>query len=217
MFPGLKREMLPTIGVVPKINADFREGNIQQQNIDANLSFDQILTLVASTVGKSDELEGMSSQKKKASTKKRTFGEIQSRADFETRCLDHQKGCAIALIPAMTLIDYEEANFNQHIETLKGLDEDAKTQPIFYSWVNVTCYPEWLKFFDVDPFQIPTVVFYYPEKELQANLIGKFEKESIEDHQERYLRGKLPTFKPRTKPQHMTVESKDCQRGLEEE
>ena len=44
--------------------------------------------------------------------------------------------------------------------------------PIYYSWVNITCHPEWLLYFGIDSFQVPTIVFYYPEKEKQANLIG---------------------------------------------
>jgi len=59
---------------------------------------------------------------------------------------------------------------------LNILDDEAKILPIYYSWVNVTCHPEWLQYFEVDPFQVPTVVYYYPEKKLQANLIGKFDK-----------------------------------------
>jgi len=49
---------------------------------------------------------------------------------------------------------------------LASLDAEAKVQPIYYSWVNITCHPEWLTYFDVDPFQVPTVAYYYPEKQL---------------------------------------------------
>jgi hypothetical protein len=52
----------------------------------------------------------------------------------------------------VTQIDYELDNFNQHIETLSGLDASAGVQPIYYSWVNTTCYPELLQHFEVDPF-----------------------------------------------------------------
>lgn len=93
---------------------------------------------------------------------------------------------------------------------MENLNKDAGSLPIFYSWVNVTCHPEWLKYFDVDPFQIPTVVFYYPEKERQALLIGQFDESSIQDHQERFLKGKLAGWQPRTKHSDMKMESKDC-------
>lgn len=88
---------------------------------------------------------------KKPNTR-RNFGEITSHDDFKNRCLNRKKACAIALLPAVTIIDYEQRNLNQHIETLKALDEAAGTQPMFYSWVNVTCYPEWLRYFNIDQF-----------------------------------------------------------------
>jgi len=49
-------------------------------------------------------------------------------------------------------MDYEIENTKSHIETLGNLDNSAGTLPMFYSWVNITCHPEWLKFFNVDPF-----------------------------------------------------------------
>lgn len=147
------------------MDKDFTDGHINQQNIDANVDFDQQLAHIASMTDKMDELQQMFSTGRKSS-KVRTFGEILTTADFEERCLNHNKGCAIGILPAMTIIDYEEENFNQHISVLKELDEEAKATPIYYSWVNITCHPEWLKFFEVDPFQVPTVVYYYPEKQL---------------------------------------------------
>jgi hypothetical protein len=80
----------------------------------------------------------------------------------------------------------------------------------------VTCHPEWLKYFEIDQFQIPTVVYFYPEKELQANLIGKFDYETIEDHSDRYLNGKLPTFTPKVSLSNMKSESKDCSLSLDD-
>ena len=57
---------------------------------------------------------------------------------------------------------------------------------------------------------MPTIVFYYPEKEKQANLIGQFEKETIADHKDRYLKGKLPSWKTKTELKNMVIEEKDC-------
>ena len=36
MFVGLELSMLPTIGVVPKLDENFKEGNVEQSNIGAN-------------------------------------------------------------------------------------------------------------------------------------------------------------------------------------
>ena len=84
--------------------------------------------------------------------------------------------------------------------------------PVYYAWINVTCHPEWLKYFEIDQFQIPTVVYYYPEKELQANLIGKFDEETISEHEDRFLKGRLPTWAPKTAHKKMVfTSSSDCQ------
>lgn len=167
--------MLPNVGVVPKLDVGFTEGHIQQQNIEGSIAFDMLLAKVAITVGKEQELYEMERGTLKPAAKARNFGEITSDKDFQERCLNYRKACAISLIPAVTQIDYELENFEQHVGMLNTLDDEAKILPIYYSWVNVTCHPEWLKYFEVDPFQVPTVAYYYPEKQLQANLIGKFD------------------------------------------
>lgn len=147
---------------------------------------------------------------------KRNFGEITSQKDLKERCLDFKKGCAIALLPAMTSQDYEKENFEQHVSTLKQLDEEAKGMPVYYSWVNITCRPEVLQYFEIDAFQVPTVVYYYPEKHVQANLIGMFSKDTIQDHEQRFLKGKLPTWKPKKALSDLNIdESVDCSKPLE--
>ncbi len=92
--------------------------------------------------------------KVKKSKVARNFGEIVNNQDFNSRCLSYNKGCAIGLIPAMSLQEYEKDNFEEHIDTLGQLDKKAErfSSPMFYSWVNVTCHPEALKFFGVDQF-----------------------------------------------------------------
>lgn len=89
----------------------------------------------------------MLAQGKKLKKVKRNFGEIVEVSDLKTRCLDYEKGCAIAFLPAMTISEYEAENHAQHIATLETLDEQAKSLPIYYSWVNITCHPEWLLHF----------------------------------------------------------------------
>lgn len=66
-------------------------------------------------------------------------------------------------------------------------------------WVNASCHNYLYDTFEVNPMFIPTVVFYLPEKDKSAHLIGKFDKETIERHQEKLLHGKLPTFPVKTK------------------
>ena len=107
MFQGLQQEMLPNVGVVPILDPDFKEGNINQSNIDGGIPFLELLQRVAHGIGKLEELQNPQKVQKKVS---RNFGEITSKADFEDRCLSYKKGCAIGLIPAVTIADYELKN-----------------------------------------------------------------------------------------------------------
>lgn len=151
IFDGLKKEFLPSVGVVPKLDESFEEGHIQQSNIDAAQGFNNMLVHLAKACGKTEELEEMYAAKP-SGNKKRTYGEITSDADFQERCLSHKKGCAIGLLPAVTVIDYERENFDQHVKTLANMDAKAKAMPVYYAWINVTCHPEWLKYFEIDQF-----------------------------------------------------------------
>jgi len=88
--------------------------------------------------------------------------------------------------------------------------------PIHYSWVNVTCHPEWLQHFKVDAFQVPTVVYLNTPSSKQAQLIGTFNQESIQDHEQRFLKGKLSTQKISVAFNQMLIEEgKDCQAGID--
>ena len=100
--------MLPNVGVVPVLDPSFTEGNINQSNIDGGIPFLELLQRVAHAASKLDELNNPIEKK---ATKKRNFGEISSIDDFQDRCLSYRKGCAIGLIPAVTIADYETENF----------------------------------------------------------------------------------------------------------
>ena len=155
-FKGLDTRMLPIIGVIKKLNPDFEEGNIEQQHISAALKFDNLLGEVCTHAGRREEYiewKHGNSNARKAKVE-RNFGEITSNKDFDARCLSYSKACAIAMLPATQQIEYEKKNYADHIEALEDLDRQAKqaSQPMFYSWINVTCHPEALKFFNIDQF-----------------------------------------------------------------
>jgi hypothetical protein len=57
---------------------------------------------------------------------------------------------------------------------------------------------------------VPTVVFYLPEKDKYAHLIGKFDKETIRTHEQKFLTGKLPTFPVKKKAKEIQIQSLDC-------
>ena len=142
--------------------------------------------------------------------------------DFEDVCKSH-KACAIALLPAITTIDYEEASFKSKIEILEEVDKQAgiKSSPVHYAWVNATCHVSYLtilniiltllvswlqteifSYFDVDPTALPTVVYLHTSHNKYGAMIGKFDRESIEDHEEKFKSGKLSV-------QDMKVDKRD--------
>jgi len=155
-FQGMDLALLPVVGVIQKLDPDFQEGGIEQQHIGASLKYEALLQEVAKEAGKSEEYRDWKYSKEvtKKAKVERNFGEITNMADLKARCLDYKKACGIALLPANQIVDYERENFRQHLESLDELDSSAKlsSSPVFYSWVNVTCHPEVLDFFKIDPF-----------------------------------------------------------------
>lgn len=67
-----------------------------------------------------------------------------------------------------------------------------------------------LDYFDINPMYVPTVVFYYPEKNKYAHLIGKFDKDTIASHEHKFVSGRLPTFDVKVKAKDMKVNTLDC-------
>jgi hypothetical protein len=57
---------------------------------------------------------------------------------------------------------------------------------------------------------VPTVLFYLPEKDKSAHLIGKFDKETILKHQDKFVTGKLPTFPMKTKANDIEIKDIEC-------
>jgi hypothetical protein len=98
-------------------------------------------------------------------------------------------------LPAITAIDYEAESQKERIQILEELDAKAQKAltPIYYSWVNITCHDYLFETLNLDPMQMPNVLFYHPGKNIYATTIGSFNKETIGDHEERFLRGNLPT------------------------
>jgi hypothetical protein len=57
---------------------------------------------------------------------------------------------------------------------------------------------------------VPTVVFYLPDKDKSAHLIGKFDKQTIGKHQDKFVNGKLPTFPMKKKAADIEIKDLDC-------
>mmetsp|Transcript_1861 Transcript_1861/g.1309 ORF Transcript_1861/g.1309 Transcript_1861/m.1309 type:complete len:89 (+) Transcript_1861:1335-1601(+) len=82
--------------------------------------------------------------------------------------------------------------------------------PIYYMWVNTSCHGYMLDYFDVNPMFVPTVVFYYPEKNKYSQLIGKFDFETIQEHEQRFITGKLSTFEAKVRRNDILFHHIDC-------
>lgn len=81
---------------------EFTDGHIQQSHVDGKQKYDQLLETISGQAGKREEyLEMKHNSNAKVTKIERNFGEITSQEDFENRCLNYKKGCAIALIPAL--------------------------------------------------------------------------------------------------------------------
>jgi hypothetical protein len=101
------------------------------------------------------------------------------------------------LLPALSSPDYEVASQTERVELVAELDQKADRGglPIYYAWLNTTCHPEIFQWFNVDPNFMPTIIYYSPEHGKHANLIGKFDKESLIEHEIKFKEGKLPLQK----------------------
>jgi hypothetical protein len=81
---------------------------------------------------------------------------------------------------------------------MEQVEEATKYSPVTNLWINATCHGDFLKYFDIDPLMLPSVVFYYPSQHYYAKLIGKFDVETIVDHHDKMTKGKLSTWTPNT-------------------
>ena len=57
---------------------------------------------------------------------------------------------------------------------------------------------------------VPTVIFYLPEKDKSAHLIGKFDKPTIQKHEQQFAKGQLATFPMKTKSLQIQIQDLDC-------
>ena len=58
-FNGLSEAMLPCIGLIPRIDSEFEEGEIKQSNIDANQPYLAVLNWLAQKTNKFEKLQEM--------------------------------------------------------------------------------------------------------------------------------------------------------------
>jgi len=173
--------------------------------------FAKLLKMYPHLVTKYMKEMGMESPDEDLSSK-HNFKEIESQQDFYKLCLA-KKACAIALLPAIDSIDWERDAQEERIKFLQELDKKAEKNliPVHYTWVNTTCHGEWFKYFDVQPFSAPTVVFYNPSAHRHEQSIGKFTTEEIAHYEHRFVNGRLRTRDTPTPQEDIQFTKKDCQ------
>lgn len=87
--------------------------------------------------------------------------------------------------------------------------EQAKST-MHFTWINGTCHREIFNFFDVDPANIPSVVFYTANKNKHTTMIGKFDYPTVVEQSDLFTTGKLPVFKPKVDKRDIIIEEKNC-------
>ena len=66
------------------------------------------------------------------------------------------------------------------------------------------------KYFDVDPTSLPTVIYYAPHINKFYQMIGKFDAETVHDHEERFKNGKLSLVSAKVEKRDMVFDEIDC-------
>jgi len=66
----------------------------------------------------------------------------------------------------------------------------------------------------VDPTALPTVVYLHTQHNKHGSMIGKFDKESILEHEEKFKSGKLPIQDIKVDPREFIISDVDCQKEV---
>jgi hypothetical protein len=71
----------------------------------------------------------------------RAFKEITGMKAFTDLCKTN-KACGIAILPAITTIDYENESYLQKLAIMSEVDNQAgrMASPVHYGWINATCH-----------------------------------------------------------------------------
>eukprot|EP00347_Sterkiella_histriomuscorum_P011459 403372372 len=219
MLQQFQIQQLPAVaGILKALGDDTTQA--RQFTYGGPISYEDILKNLLHLEGKEDDYQ--QKVKLQSKTRDRKFEEITNQYKFQQNCLDKGKGCAIAFLSGNSQQDYEVRNHKEYLETLEQLEKDAKSLPLYYMWVNASCHSYMLEKFEITPMFIPTVIFYLPEKDRSAHLIGKFDKETIQKHEQKFVNGKLATFPMKTKSTDLQFQDLDCpniqlELGLQEE
>lgn len=83
--------------------------------------------------------------------------------------------------------------------------------------MNVTCHPEFFKFFHVNPYHAPTVVFYNPGRHRHGTITSELNRDVVLYDMGSFAGGKLAMHKtPRPLDKMLITEKVDCSAPSEE-
>ncbi|CDW85441.1 UNKNOWN [Stylonychia lemnae] len=206
MLKAFQIQKLPAVAGILKAEPDSTQA--RQFTYGGPLIYQDMLQNLLKLENKEDDYN--QKQKLQSKARDRKFEEITNQYKFQQNCLDKQKGCAIAFLSGNNQQEYETQNHKEYLETLEQLEKDAKALPLYYMWINASCHSYLLEKFEINPMFIPTVIFYLPEKDKSAHLIGKFDKETIQKHESKFVNGKLSTFPMKVKADDIQIQDLDC-------
>lgn len=176
-----------------------------------------VLQWMVQMTGKREEVARMFKTKIQNRYYKRNFGEIASEQDFFLKCVAFNKTCAIGLLDARNINKQDKEEFGKQLEVMKSLNREdtidlSNGNEVHYAWINVTCYPEWLKFFGkVDHKTLPQLVNYYPRfDQYLVNGSDDFTVESARRRINQFLLGGLQVEKTGEKLEDMRFAERDC-------
>jgi len=92
------------------------------------------------------------------------------------------------------------------------MDEAAgkNSSPVHYTWVNATCHTEIFSYFNVEPTSLPTIVYLHQQHNKYGVMIGKFDEESIEEHEDKFKNGKMALSDVKVDKRELQFTDIDC-------
>lgn len=111
---ALQIQKLPALmGVMPPQD-DAPAEQLQFFSMRTAIKYDDMLQQLLELTGKDKEFKAKKEAEEQSKVP-REFVEITSQKDFDKYCVDKKKGCAIGLLNAMEVLDYEKANHAEHL------------------------------------------------------------------------------------------------------
>ena len=113
---------------------------------------------------------------------------IQSTKDLENTC-GKKKLCIIGFFD-MRPGNYEN-NFQKNFNIFKQFINSSQKRTNSYGYINATCQEEFSSKFGINIDSLPSMIIYSYNKDIYANLVGKFNEEDMNDLINRAISGRM--------------------------